>query len=579
MGGQPLTLNKYLKPALFWFFATFILFLMGNWSHAVWDRDEPRYCVATHEMIRYGDWVVPTFNRELRYDKPPFTYWAMMGPFMVFGENEFAARFPSALFGAGRVAVLFLFAIMLGCSLRGAHLAALAGATTVLLQALSKAATTDSMLLFTVVAAMALFWAQQVYGFSWWRHLAFYAMMGLSVLVKGPPGPLFCGLGIVLYWAWMTWKPGIRDGFAMNVLPWKEARRPERFRKLVSLAGGAMFFLVALPWAVMVTIRTKGDFLSESIGRHVVDRAREPLEGHSGPFFYYLPIIPAVMLPLTAILVLAAIWGWKNRHLAQVRFLATWFIPGFIIISAVSTKLPHYTAPLLPALCLLLGLWWTRREVEAPHTDYPRTRKTGAVIMGIIGLLVPIALPIAPGFIELPVSIIPFLVTGLLIGGVLIAGAVLLWMNRVWESSWTWSAGLSVALVIGVLWPLAIADSFRPSKNIAHWMRENLPEDTRLLTARYQEPSMYFYWGDPVTEVRARQWEEGIAYLADTSERRAFVTMDTHWETWQKNYRGAHDGAFPEHLEVIHSDRFYQFEAGRWITLVVVRNWQDHEGA
>lgn len=558
-----------------WFLATFFLFLAGNWSHAVWDRDEPRYCVATHEMLRYGDWVVPTFNRELRYDKPPFTYWAMMGPFVVFGENEFAARFPSALFGAGRVALLFVFALMLGCSLRGAHLVALAGATTVLLHALSKAATTDSMLIFTVVAAMALFWAQQVLGFSWWRHLAFYAMMGLSVLVKGPPGPLFCALGITLYWVWMSWKPGEREGFRVPVLDWKVARRAEKFPRLLSLSGAFVFFLVALPWAVWVTIRTGGGFLSESIGRHVVERATEPLEGHSGPFFYYLPILPAVLLPLTAVLVLAAIWAWKNRHLAQVRFLATWFLPGLIVISAVSTKLPHYTAPLLPSLCLLLGLWWTRYEEKAADTDFPIIRKIGAAVMFLIGLAIPFALPMAPGLIELPVPILPFVVVGILLGGVLMAGAILFWIKKTWLSCWVWSVGLSLSLVVAVIWPLQVIDAYRPAKNIALWMRDNLPSDTVLLSARFQEPSMYWYWGDPVTEVRAREWEDGIAFLKDTSERRAFVTLDTHWETWKKNYRGAHGGDFPGHLELIHSQRFYQFEAGRWITLVVIRNWQD----
>lgn len=573
-----LTVANKIQLAALWFLASFALFLVGNWSHAVWDRDEPRYCVATAEMIRYGDWVVPTFNRELRYDKPILIYWLMAPSLVAFGENEFAARFPSALFGGGRVAILFLLALAMGCSLRGAHLAALAGATTVLLQALSKAATTDSVLIFTVVAAMALFWWSQVSGFRWWRHLAFYAMIGLAVLVKGPPGPAFVALGILMYWGWMHFRPSRDEAFGIEVLPLSQTRCPAgpRFPGMVTLSGLLVFFAVTLPWAIMVTLRTQGDFLQESIGRHVVERAREPLEGHSGPFFYYLPILPLAVLPLTPLVILAAIWGWRNCRLPQVRFLASWLLPGLIVISAVSTKLPHYTAPLLPSLCLLLGLWYTRRQTAGAVTpDFPRTRRTLAVLMAVIGLAVAVALPVAVLLVGFPLGLLPFLVTGLLVFAAMGGGAWLLWKGLEWESSWAWGAGLSVALMVGVLWPLSLLEPIRPSKTIALWMRENLPEDTRLLSARYQEPSMYFYWGEPVTEVRASEWEEGFAVLTDRSRRTAFVTLDTHWERWSEEYRNAHGGDFPQDLEIIHEQRFYQFEAGRWITLVVIRNWHD----
>lgn len=561
-----------------WFLASLALFVMGNWAHAVWDRDEPRYCVATSEMIRYGDWVVPTFNRELRYDKPILIYWIMAPSMMIFGENEFGARFPSALFGAARVSVLFLLALGMGCNRRGAHLAALAGATTVLLQALSKAATTDSVLIFTVVAAMGLFWWSQVSGFRWWRHLAFYAMIALAVLVKGPPGPAFIALGILLYWLWMYFRPSTDDAFGMRVLPWTQARCPEgpRFPGMITLSGLLLFLAIALPWGIMVTLRTDGAFLAESIGRHVIDRAREPLEGHSGPFYYYLPVVPLAVLPLTPLVILAGIWGWRNRHLPQVRFLAGWLLPGLVVISAVSTKLPHYTAPLLPSLCLLLGLWYTRREVAPEATpDFPKTRKIATAFMALIGLAATVALPIALRIGGFSINYLPFIVTGLLLGGALLVGSWLLWKKREWASAWVWSAGLSLALAVGVLWGLAAIEELRPAKTIAVWMRENLPEDTRLLSARFQEPSMYFYWGEPVTEVRASEWENGFAVLTDRGRRTAFVTLDTHWERWSENYRNAHGGAFPDDLEIVHEQQFYQFEAGRWITLVVIVNWQE----
>src|SRR6266853_2420075 len=48
-------------------------------------------------MIERGNYIVPYFNNQLRLDKPPLTYWAQVSSYHIFGENDFAARFPSAI--------------------------------------------------------------------------------------------------------------------------------------------------------------------------------------------------------------------------------------------------------------------------------------------------------------------------------------------------------------------------------------------------------------------------------------------------------------------------------------------------
>src|SRR5262249_28266620 len=68
-----------------------------TWSLPLIDRDEPRFAEASREMIERGDYLVPYFNSQLRLDKPPLTYWAQVASYHIFGENDFAARFPSAI--------------------------------------------------------------------------------------------------------------------------------------------------------------------------------------------------------------------------------------------------------------------------------------------------------------------------------------------------------------------------------------------------------------------------------------------------------------------------------------------------
>src|SRR5215467_7580546 len=74
--------------------------IVGTWSLPLIDRDEPRFAEASREMIERGDYVVPYFNNQPRLDKPPLTYWAQTVSYRIFGENDFAARFPSAVAAA-----------------------------------------------------------------------------------------------------------------------------------------------------------------------------------------------------------------------------------------------------------------------------------------------------------------------------------------------------------------------------------------------------------------------------------------------------------------------------------------------
>ena len=83
------------------------IFFTNLGSAKLWDRDEPRNAGCAVEMMSRNDWVVPTFNNELRYQKPVLLYWLMMSAYWMFGTNEFAARFWSSLLGVGTVLLTY----------------------------------------------------------------------------------------------------------------------------------------------------------------------------------------------------------------------------------------------------------------------------------------------------------------------------------------------------------------------------------------------------------------------------------------------------------------------------------------
>src|SRR4051812_14477163 len=95
---------------LLFILAAAAVYLVGNNSVPLWDRDEPRNAQAARQMFQSGDWVVPRFLDKVRTAKPPFTYRLQASAMHVFGDNTFSARLPSVI---GMTATLIVLALAL----------------------------------------------------------------------------------------------------------------------------------------------------------------------------------------------------------------------------------------------------------------------------------------------------------------------------------------------------------------------------------------------------------------------------------------------------------------------------------
>ena len=163
-----------------------LLFFLGLGDMGLTDRDEGRNAEAGREMFESGDRLTPTFNYELRVAKPVFLYWLMDLSYRLFGINEFAARFPSALFGVALIVLQYFFLAYV----RDQRIA-LFGALMLLLNveilALGRMALTDSVLIFFTTASLYGFWLgvhEEGPARRWiW---VFYIGLALATLTKGP---------------------------------------------------------------------------------------------------------------------------------------------------------------------------------------------------------------------------------------------------------------------------------------------------------------------------------------------------------------------------------------------------------
>ncbi|MCG6156278.1 ArnT family glycosyltransferase [Rubinisphaera margarita] len=394
----------------------------------LFDEDEPKNAECGREMHERGDWIVPTYNYELRTDKPIMLYWLMLTSFEVFDVSEFSARLPSAIMATGTVLLVYhIGRMMFG------HAVGLWGglilASGLMFVTSSRISTPDATLISFITLSIFLFVRSQVRtekGWAtpdetqgprafmpqrYWGFLALYAVMGLAVLTKGPVGFLLPCAVIGLYLMCRAGAPYLPVG-----LDWRKPfdLADELLHYLVSFFAPSRFFpalwamrpltlvavlaLVALPWYITVGIVTDGAWLEGFLGGHNVGRFSSAMEGHSGPIFYYVVAIMAgffpwsVFLPITLYLAVMKRWKWPQDHQGLL-FLLCWAGVYVVFFSIAQTKLPNYVLPAYPPLALLTA-WmlvrWQEGEIELPEWAYV----WGARSLMIAGAVLIVAFPI-----------------------------------------------------------------------------------------------------------------------------------------------------------------------------------------
>ena len=339
-------------------------------------------------MLQRGDYVVPYLNNRYRFDKPPLTYWCQTISYRVFGENDFAARLPSAIAASLTALLLFAWGRRLGTEQFAWWVAII---FTVSLQSMihAKAAVADMWLVLFMTAAH---WAgyellrdrlsnsalqpstpnPQPSIFWWWT---FYVSLAFAFLAKGPIGlmPLLTVATVRLF------------------LP--ELRLSRRF---LFLTGSAVALSIIAIWGVPALMRTNGDFLRVGIGRHVVGRSLVAMEGHgANSLWSYLATLPFYF----AVIFLTFLpWSiklpWLTKKLWRRRDpLDNYLIAGsaiiFIVFTLVKTKLPHYTLPAFPLLALLLA----KALADLPNAE--RFVRRAAITTGVVALFAMALSPIA----------------------------------------------------------------------------------------------------------------------------------------------------------------------------------------
>lgn len=372
--------------------ACVLAFVPGLWRLPAIDRDESRFAQASRQMAEsstLAGWVVPRVQDRPRLNKPPLIYWVQAASVRAFTRDPGEARsvradaiwmyrVPSVLAGVATVMLVWGWGRWMSVGARGAAgIGARAGALAASGVAVAPVfvweahqARADMVLVAWTVAAM---WALHVVvargrggapGVGAARPVAaLWVCVAMGILTKGPITPMVVGCAVI--------------GVCVA------SRSIEALRRTRPLVGLAVAMACVLPWVALVMGEVGVREYVALVHDEVIGRSLEPKEGHWGPPGYHTLMVFAVLAPLSLCVGVGVADAIARGRRAVGRGLAadgvgrlsaegvgavlivSAVLGSWVVFELVSTKLPHYTMPLLPLLAMLCGLVahgeWARR--------------------------------------------------------------------------------------------------------------------------------------------------------------------------------------------------------------------------
>lgn len=504
-----------------------VAFLWHLGSTGLVDETEPLFAEAARLMLVKGDWVTPYWNGETRFDKPALVYWLMAFCYKLLGINEWGARLPSAFSAIALVVFLFYVLRCYGCthdnrSPKQLWLGAYIGSGLLALNpqtiAWARVGVSDMLLSACIGGSLLAFFMGYVQSqqpehqraTAW--YMAFYGLMGLGVLTKGPVAVVLPGLTILAFTLY----------FGNTGRVWRES---------LPLRGWLLFAVITLPWYLAITVAQGWNFINAFFGYHNVERFTAVVNRHWAPWYFYFVVVALGAFPVSVYLPQAIArlqvhrrsW-WlrspRSQHLGI--FALIWFLVVFGFFSIATTKLPSYVLPLMPAVAILLALLWS----DPPVKSTPRPLLASSIGNLIILLAAAAASYWAVSWIGLD-PMAPQLKEALQASGLPVAGmwfwlasaiavGVCIWLRQEW---WAWSVNTTALLlaVVMLLTPAKeIYDQQRqlPLRQLSMVVNQLRRPNEELIMIGDTKPSVVFYTQNRVKYLWAAQ--QVLPHLGET---------------------------------------------------------------
>lgn len=333
------------------FVALIALRLLIAAASPVFDTSEARYAAISANMSRTGDFVVPRFTYNNRYQsfdgKPPLLFQSAGLCHRVISPADLAVRVPVLLFTAAMLALMF-FAIRRTASARRALLACGIAMTAVAYYAQTGLCMPDGMLAACVASAYLCHYLLLLTKQRNWS-LGVFVALALGMLTKGP-------VAIVLFAG-----PVLLDTIAN--------RRWQALKGYRWFCGGAIFLAIAAPWFCLMQQRTPGFlryfFVNENLLRFLVheygDRYGSGRETFRGMALVWALVVTLPWSPLLA-------WRqfksgehpshwWRRITDGTPKNVFVWGMIGIVGFWCLTSRVPMpYLMPIVPLFAAFFAM-------------------------------------------------------------------------------------------------------------------------------------------------------------------------------------------------------------------------------
>lgn len=330
----------------------YFVFFFNIGNYALMDVDETRYVSMARDMFHGKDFLTLYLNGDYFFEKPPLYFWGECLSFAIFGKvNEFTARFPVALYGTLSTLLVY-FTGKKVVSRRFGVISAIILATTLEFVILAKFAILDIVVTtcigFSVMFGfLSQFVSDKNKKYMWWL---FYIFSGLAVMAKGIPG--FVVPFAVMFFVTLANKT------------FKQVFRPQYI-----LPGFLLFFLIVLPWHIIMFKIHDPLFFNEYIMKHHINRFFSSSQiDRKQPFYFYILTLLWGLIPWifsVIAIAIAKVKALKNISFKDLSdrkkfllFNGIAFLVTMLFFSASKTKLITYILPVYFFTSFLIGALW-----------------------------------------------------------------------------------------------------------------------------------------------------------------------------------------------------------------------------
>jgi len=455
-----------MRAALFGAFVAALATLPGLGTGTLWDNSETAYGEVAREILLTHDWVVMHLNLAPWFIQPPLYFWiaALFAKF--FGVGSFALRLPSALATVAMGATIGYATTRLAGPRVGMY-GAVVLSTSLMQAVIGRMAIMDAMLdLAVAIGILAIFRA-----FTGGRParsvLGAAVAIALGILVKGPVAFVIVVLVIV---PWLVWE---RLAGARVTNP--SAR--------VWLLAVALLLAIDAPWFALLYAHAGRAALEQLIGHYTFGRYLGTIENQGGPVWYYVPVVILGFFPWIAYLPGAVAAAWRQARAPDglsvhvARLALVWSVVPFVFFSLARTKLPNYLALELPALAMLVALWFDQLALGERRRSAMIATAVIPLTIGVVAIAIAMYAHDAH-IIAGTEAVIGDLTT---MGAIILAGSIatlaLLWARKTESAPYAFAATAIVMVTYTILVAEPHTERYKPVPVLASIVRQHARDD------------------------------------------------------------------------------------------------------